>query len=563
MKFTEIPLLFSRGLLFWFCLAVLIFLVLPPFAAILVTSLSGEGSAAGTFTLKHFQSIRTLGTVRIYVNTFIFALGSSIVSVGLGTVCAWFTERTDAPFRELVYLMAYCNFAIPIIAKVIAWVILLGPKAGLINVTLIKYLGLKGPLFNIFSLPGMIMVQGLMWTPMAFLMMAAPFRAMDPALEEAAKMSGAKGWTTFMRVTLPLASPALLAIMLLATIWAIEGFEVPAVLGLPSNINVITSKIYLDITSGFIPRYGSASANGIMLAILVGLALFSYQRLLRNTRRFATITGKGFQPQRVRLGRWRWAGGLVNLTLPAILILPVLALLWTSLQPYVRPLSWDSIKAISLGNYYSAYSLNRVVVATRNTIITSVTSATIVVLVCLMAAWVTLRTVSRSRWILDQIATMPLAVPAIVFGLAVFLAYIKTPLYGTLGLLIVAYSARYLPLGMRLVTSSLISVHNELEESAMMSGANWFQIMRKIIIPLIIPSLVSAWLYVFLITIRELAMAMLLYAPGKQVLSVTIWELWNDGRIGELAAFVIPFIIGAGVLAVLLRRFVAEDQFLV
>ena len=544
--------------LFLLTAAALLYLVVPPLFFIFSTSLiSDRGPNAGALTFEHYRSI--IGSLAqfwtLIWNSLIFSLGSAAGALLFGTVLAWLAERSDAPFRNVAYVSAFISFGIPGIIKVIGWILLLGPKAGLINVAARELAGIF-PIFNLFSMPGMILVEALVWTPVVFLLMAAPFRALDPSLEDAAVVSGSNGWQAFRRVTLPLALPSVLAVLILTFVRSLEAFEIPALVGLPAGIEVLTTKIYLQIRSGLLPRYGEASAYSILLMGLVAVVLVFYHKVTGETYKFTTVTGKGYRPRRVELGSWRWLGGFLLLALPVVQVLPLMALIWSSLLPYLQPPSGEAFARLSFNNYLSAFNDGSIVWAILNSLMVSLSAATATVLLTFLVAWLVVRTNFSARRLLDQMATVPLVFPGLVMGVAVLKTYLTlpVPVYGTIWIIVLAFLARYLPYGVRFNYAGLLSIHRELEESSATCGGSWGQTTRKILIPLMLPSLFAGWIYIFLITIRELSLALLLYSPGSQVISVTIWELWDNGRVGELAAFSLVITAGTVLLAVIFQR---------
>lgn len=538
--------------------AALFYLVFPPLFFIFSTSLISErGPNAGALTFEHYLSI--IGSLSqfwtLIWNSLFFSLGSAAGALLFGTVLAWLAERSDAPFRSVAYVSAFISFGIPGIIKVIGWILLLGPEAGLINVAVRDLTGIF-PIFNLFSMSGMIMVEALVWTPVVFLLMATPFRSLDPSLEDAALVSGSNNWQAFRRVTLPLALPSVLAVLILTFVRSLEAFEIPALIGLPAGIEVLTTKIYLQIRTGFLPRYGEASAYSIFLMGLVAVVLVFYHKVTGQTDKFTTVTGKGYHPRRVELRRWRWLGGLLLLTLPLVQILPLTALIWSSLLPYLQPPSSKAFAQLSFNNYLNAFSDGSIVWAILNSLMVSLSAATATVLLTFVVAWLVVRTNISTRWVLDQVATVPLVFPGLVMGVAVLKMYLTLPIpvYGTIWIIVLAFLARYLPYGVRFSYAGLLSIHRELEESSATCGGSWGQTARKILFPLMLPSLFAGWIYIFLITIRELSLALLLYSPGSQVISVTIWELWNNGRVGDLAAFSLVITAGTVLLAVIFQR---------
>jgi iron(III) transport system permease protein len=527
------------------------YLVLPPFFFILQTSLVVDrGLQAGSFTIRHFENIaESLGDVKtLLANSMIFSVGSAAIALVYGTALAWLAERSDAPFRKLAYISAYVSFAIPGIIKVVGWIMLLGPKAGMLNAAVVAITG--SPLLNIFSLSGMVLVESFLWIPIVFLLMATPFRSMDPSLEEAATTAGSSGWQVFQRVTLPLALPSLLAVLILTFIRSLEAFEIPALIGIPAGVEVLTTKIYLQIRGGLIPKYGEASAYSILLIGLVALGLYPYYRITSKTYKFTTISGKAFRPNRITLGKWRWLGGCLMLILPLLQFLPVVAIAWSSFLPFAQIPSRRALSLLTLNNYVTAFNDSGVIRSVFNSLTVSISAATVAMAITFFAAWLIVRASIKARWMLDQMAMLPLVFPGIVMGIAILKMYLilPVPVYGTIWILVLAFIARYLPYGIRFSHSALLSLHKELEEAAIASGGSWIQTVRRIVVPLIMPALLAGWIYIFLITFKELGIALLLYSPGSQVVAVTIWELWDNGHVGELAAFSLVITIGTVVV---------------
>jgi iron(III) transport system permease protein len=263
--------------------------------------------------------------------------------------------RTDAPFRRIVTATAFLSLAVPVIIKSIGWIMLLGPNSGLVNVLLrLMVGGDEGPV-QLYSLGGMIFVEGMLWMPVVFLLTLPVLGAIDPSLEEAAATSGADLRHTFQRVTLPLMRPSIFAVFLLAFIRALESFEVPLLIGAPGDLQTLTTAIYQSMHTGFLPKYGEASAFAVLLLGLVVVPLTYYYRLTKQADRFATITGKGFRPRRLKLGRWRMPLGLWLLIIPLSLAAPVLIMIWASLLPVYKPPQFSDFAQLSFANYRAVW----------------------------------------------------------------------------------------------------------------------------------------------------------------------------------------------------------------
>jgi len=537
---------------------VVAYLVIPPLFFIIYSSFTPPMEAesqALSFT-NYAEIVSSLSNFKLLIwNSVVFSMGSSALALVLGTTLAWLAERSNAPFRAVAYVSAFVSFAIPGLIKVIGWILLLGPRAGFLNVLFGSVTGVF-PLFDVLSMSGMILIEGFLWTPVVFLLMAAPFRSMDPSLEEAAVVAGSSDWQVFKDVTVRMAMPSVLSVLTLTFIRSLEAFEIPAIIGIPAGIEVLTTQIYLALQEGMVPEYGIASAYSVILVAAVGLALIPYYRVTQHAHRFTTITGKGFNPRRKNLGSLRWLGGALLLFLPGIQMLPLAALLWASLTPYLKAPSMAALREVSLQHYAKAFSNEQVLGSIWNSLVISTTSASIVVILAFFAAWIVTRTNLRLRWSLDRLVMLPLVFPGIVMGVAILKMYVSVPvpIYGTIWIIVAAFSARYLPFAMRFCHAGMLGIHKELEESATTSGASWLQVARNVIVPLMLPALFAGWIYVFLITVREFSIALLLYSPGSEVISVVIWEMWDNGDVGTLSAYSLGITAGTVLLASLFHK---------
>src|SRR5512139_960527 len=274
--------------------------------------------------------------------------------------------------------------------------------------------------------------------------------------------------------------------------------------------------------------------------IVVALTLYFYFRLTREGDRYQTVTGKGYRPTLINLGRWRYlaAAGLVSYSV-VLLVLPFLIILWASVLPYYMQPSLEGLTKLTFKNYATALHFPKITDAIKNSLLLGLGSASFVMVLTLLASWLLVRTRIRGRWLLDLMTTLPLLFPGIVMGLAIlrFYLFVPIPVYGTLWILLIAFVTRYIPYGIRYTHSGLLQLHKELEEASYVSGASWFSSMRRIILPLITPSFLGGWIFIFLLSAKELSMSVLLVSPQTPVVSVAIFELWENAQVGELAAF--------------------------
>jgi iron(III) transport system permease protein len=508
-------------------------------------------SKAAEFTLGNYAAAYgSSETLRLFWTSLKFAFGASLFSFVVGTLLAWMNERTNTPFKALFFSLSIIPLIIPGVLFTVAWILLGSPKIGIINLVLQNALGLEQPPFDVYSLWGMIWVDGLHYSPMAFLLMTAAFRAMDPSLEESATMSGANIFQVAWRVTLKLTWPAVLATLLVLFVRAIESFEVPALLGLPVGIQVFTSSIYQAVHR-YPSQIGLASAYGMTLLVITTIGVYFVSRLSGRGNKYATMTGKGFRPRQIDLGPWRWAAAAIFIVyFLFIVVLPFAVLLWSSFQKFYSVPSMQALQNLTLDPYRFIFTYPNLARSVWNTLLLSFGSATLIMLVTSVICWIVVKTKLPGRWLLDNVASLPMVFPGLVLGLAIMIFYLNVDIgvYGTMWIMFIAYVTRFMPYGLRYNTTSMLQIHKELEESAAMSGASWFTAFRRIVLPLLKPGLVAGWIYIVIVSIRELSSSILLYSPGTEVLSITIWELWENGQYVELSALGVLFILALFVL---------------
>jgi iron(III) transport system permease protein len=404
---------------------------------------------------------------------------------------------------------------------------------------------------DIFGLGGMVVVEGLHLVPIVFFLMAAAFATIDPALEESALASGARLSSVVRRVSLPLVRPALFACVLIVAVRALEAFEVPALLGIPGGVWVFTSRIWREL-SGYPADLGQAGAYALPLIALTALGVFLLSRLSASRRRYETVTGRGgVRPHRARLGRWRWPVTLaVSAYLALAVVLPLLMLVYASTQPFYSAPTLSTLGNMSLDNYSTVLHQEDTIRAVLNTVVLAAGSATIVIVIASIAAWLVVRTSVRGRWVIDGLAFAPIAIPGLVLGVALLVVYLRVPIdiYGSLWILLLAFVTAEIAFGIRFASAPMHQIGADLEESAYASGASWWQTFRRILLPLLLPGLVAGWIYVFVASARELSSAILLYSPGNEVVSIRIWDLYQGGHLTEVAALGVMMVVVLGTL---------------
>jgi iron(III) transport system permease protein len=501
------------------------------------------------FTLSGFT--RAYGDDQIgvlVVNSLWFAVGSAVLSLVVGTALAYFNVRTNVPFKALFFAASIIPLIIPGILYTISWIFLASPDIGLLNKVLEPVFG-PGVL-DVFTIWGMIWVEGLHLSPIVFLLMVAAFRSMDPSLEESALMSGATRWQVFRKITAPLTRPAIVAAVLIMTVRSLESFEVPALLGLQNGTYVFTSRIYFVLRT-YPPDLGAAGslAVGLLVLAMIGVAISNI--VGRSGKSYQTVTGKGFRPRPMELGKWRpIMGAAIILYFFCTVVAPLLVLIYTSLLPFYQPPSLAAIKSMTLDNYRELFHLSQAMTALKNSLLLGVGTATLVMAGMAIAAWIVVRSRIPGRQLVDQFAFVPLVIPGLVLGLALSFVYLRSPIpiYGTIFILLIAYCTRYMPYGMRYAVTSMQQIASELEESAQVSGASWWQTFRRVLLPLLAPGLMAGWIYILVVSFRELSSSILLYSPGNEVLSILIFEQYENGKFTVLSALGVVMVLTLVVL---------------
>jgi iron(III) transport system permease protein len=365
------------------------------------------------------------------------------------------------------------------------------------------------------------------------------------ALEEASLTCGAGNFTTLRKITLKLVIPAMLSVVLITFIRSVEAFEVPALIGVRAGIFVFTTKIYSALQR-MRPNYGIAGAYSVILLIMSFAGVFFYYRVTRAAEKFTTITGKGYRARRIDLGSWKYMTvGSCLLILAVTVLLPLANLVWASLTPYMAVPSADMFRRLSFSSYQEVFNYPSTSRAFVNSVVLSFGSATSVMLVTSCIAWVTVKSNLKGRLLLDNLAFLPIAIPGLVLGVSLLIVYLTLPIpvYGTLWILLIAYMTKYLPYGIRTASASMIQISRELEEASTATGATWLQTFRKIIFPLLMPGFLAGWIYIAVVSLRELSTSILLYSQKSIVLSILVFDLWEDGLYSSVSALGVLMVV--------------------
>ena len=520
------------------------------------TGFPGEG---GALTLVNFIRVYTdLSTYNVLLNTLMFATGTVVVALLFTVPLVWLLMRTDLPFKRTIYVLLTLGILIPVFLRTIAWILLLSPRIGLVNQWASQIFGLDHPLVSLYNLPGMAFIQGVSFVPGAFFMLAAAYRTMDPALEEAAYTAGVSKLRTFFWINIPITLPAIAAVMVYLFMTAIAVFEVPAIIGLPARILVLSSLIYTSTNPPTgLPEYGVAGAyGGVML--LAGLVLaYFYVRLVRQGKKYTVITGRGYRPREIALGRWKWpAMAFVMLYLSMEVFIPFLVLLWTSLLPYLQLPSAAALSSISLKNYRTIPDYTGAL-PFINTAILMVAVPFCAMLLSVLVSWVVIRSQVSFRGILDTVAFLPHAMPSIL--LAVGLGYLGLayrnifPFYGTIVIIIIAHTINWIAYGTRTTNSVMIQVHRELEEAGKVAGVSAPRVFLRIVLPLVAAGVFNSGIWISMLSYREVTMALTLYSRKNTVISTVVWQFWGSGWVPEVSALGVILVIFAMIVVGVLR----------
>ncbi len=539
----------SQTLILMACSLFVLYLAGIPLLMLLYGSFRSApiGEPGATYTIQNYiKAYFDREFYLLFLNSLYFAFGTCLITFLIGTYLAWISERTNTPLKKVFMVMALIPFIIPGILSTISWILLLSPKIGLINLVIKELLRLESAPFNVYSMWGMIWSEAIHLYPLVFLLMSAAFRNMDTSLEEAALSAGSSTFTTFRRITLPLMRPAMFSVLLVMFVRAIEAFEVPALIGVPAKISVFTTKIFLAIHQ-FPSDFGLAGSYAVTLLVISTVGVLIYGKITRKEERYATVTGKGYRPRVIDLGPWKYvtcASAFFIFFLAVVL--PVFVLLWSSFIPYYGVPSRELMAKMTLANYKYILNYPLALTAFKNSFYLSIGSATLVMFLTSVIAWITVKSKLPGRAMLDNMTFIPIAMPGIVLGVSLIWVYLTLPIpiYGTIWVLLLAYITKFMPYGIRAASASMIQINKELEEASFASGGTWFQTFKKVILPLLMPGFVAGWIYISIIALRELSTSILLYSYNSTVLSIMAFDLWEGGQY--------TYVCALGVLMVLL-----------
>jgi iron(III) transport system permease protein len=521
-------------------MAVIGFLVILPVIALVFGSFWSDSpvSKSGHLTLDNW--VRALGmsipaTVPVlFLNSLLFAFSVAIISVVLGVVMAYLVERTDMPHGAIFEQLAILPRAFPVIIAAFAWIMLLSPKIGLLNIFFREYFG--SPLFNIYSFPGMVFLMVLYESPIVFLVALSALRLMDPSLEEQSLVCGNSILGTVFKVTLPALRPLILSAFMLVFIIGMITLEVPIIIGMPGGVFVFTTAIFQLIATDYqsLIYYNTAAALAVMVIPTTMVMLFVYRRLVRRTEKFVTIAGRSPTKSVHRLGYGRYLAAIIlSVYFFVVMILPTLVVVLISFSEFISAPSLELLTRLTLKHWTRALSDSVFWRALRNTMILASVGATLSVMLAFSLGYLLVRSGARFKGMLEGTAMLPLAFPGTILAIGFVWVYIKTPLYGTLWILLCYFVGNYLPFALRTLSPFLFQFHRELEEASWISGAGAVTTIVRIVIPFLKGGLFSVWILLFQIYVREFAGAIILFSFGNEVLSTLLFlRAFEEGFLG-------------------------------
>jgi iron(III) transport system permease protein len=546
----------AEGLWVALLLAILAFLVVYPVLMLLLGALTDtnpviDGFGVFRLGIANFTTVLSNPNVgEALLNTLIACGGGTAVAVAIGLTFSWIVVRTNTPCKGFIAAVSMLPLFAPPLVAGIAWVILGSPKTGLIN-TMFKWIGLDWRV-DFYTLSGLIFVFGVYYAPYVYMFTASALRNMDPSLEEAAEVAGASAFATLFSVTFPLIMPAIISGMLLSFIVMLGIYGIPAVLGAPANINVLTTYIF-RLTNWSPPLYNTAAAVAILLMVVTAILVYAQQKVLTG-RSYTTVAGKAFRPRNLDLGSWRWfTFGLAMVYLFIVVVLPLAALIVAAFRKFMfirDAASLFDMRQYSLMHFNAIFDNPLTLRSIYNAVEVGITTALVGGVLAFAIGYTIHRTQVPGRRAIDLLSTLPVAIPGLVIGVAYLWAWIGLPggLYGTIWILALAFIARFMPDTVKVLSTSFLQIHRELEEAAWLCGKGMLGSIRTIMLPLARPGVIAAMTLLFVLAIRELGSSLFLYTSNTMVMSVLLLDYYEGGNIGKTAAFSLVQTVLLGVL---------------
>jgi iron(III) transport system permease protein len=525
------------------------------------------GSDDAEFSWDNYKSL--FGdefVLEVLENTFIFAIATTAVSLAVGLPIAWITERTTIRPKALIYAMMTTGLLVPPIFIGMGWTFIAHQRIGFFNKALMAMFGLeKGPI-NLESPAGMGLIEGLTLAPLAFVLSVQVFRTMNPALEEAALTSGLSFKRTLRKITLPLARPAILAALIYIFVIGLATFDIPAVIGLSSNIYVFSTYVFTEaFPPDGLPEYGIPAALGTAMIVVAAILTLWYVQMLRESQRYQVITGKGYRATEIPIGNWAFGcWSFISIYFFVGLMLPVLIVAFMAFQPYITPPTFEALEKATLLNFHEM-NWEYVWRGVKNTVLLMVVTPPLILLFAFCVSWIVVRSRSKSRYILEFGSFLPHTIPRVVIAigalmLSLYVVQNYVPLYGTVWLLVIVYLIVWLPFGTRALNSAMIQIHKELEEAAYTSGLTKFRTVGKVMVPLLRPTMLTVCIWTGLLIYREMTVAVFLISQDNVTLPAIVWGRWTQAAPTSAAAITVLMMLALFPLMLIFWRFARRSR---
>jgi len=528
--------------------------VLVPCGMLIYESLTVVEGGIRQATMQHYAGIISQQrTYELLGRTVLFSAAMTVFAGSAGFLFAWLAVRTNTPGRRFMPIAVLLPYLIPPTLGAVCWILLLSPRNGIIN-RLIEPIFADG-LFNIYSFSGMIFVETLYTFPLAFIFFYATLSSIDPVLEEASAAAGAGAFRTFWKITLPRMMPTVISVGTILFIIGLESFDVAWFLGYPAKIYILSIEVFLLTRYNYPSDIGGAAVYGVLALIAAILLVQLYRRVTADDRRFVAITGKAYRLGTLDIGSWRWlASGVFYAIIAIIGVLPLLLLGAISLDSITWPFSLNA--NLTLDNYRWIFSDSESRRAIINTALIALGGATLAVAIGFVISYICTRTDVKGRGVLDYIAFLPFAFPSSVLAIGVIATFIRTPIYNTIWIMLLAFSIKFMPYSIRNINNNIMQIHRELEEASYVAGGTMLSTIWRIILPLVIPGLIAAWSLLFIVFVRQFSLPIMLSSPGSQVMTIMLFQEWDAGKMGHVSAYGIlmvlasfPFMVAARLMS--------------
>ena len=525
------------------------------------------GTEEATYSWENYRTL--FGDefiIEVFENTLVFAVVTTFVSLVIGLPIAWITERTTIRPKELIYAMMTTGLLVPPVFIGMGWTFIAHERIGFLNKGLMALFGLESAPINIETLSGMGLIEGLTLAPLAFVLNVQVFRTMNPALEEAAQTSGMTFRRTLWRITLPLARPAILAALIYIFVIGLATFDIPAVIGLSSGIFVFSTFVFSEaFPPDGLPEFGIPAALGTMMVLVAIVLTLWYVQMLRRSQRYQVVTGKGYRARQIDPGNWVYGCWAFICTYFCIgLMLPILLVCYMAFMPYVTPPTIESLKLLTMLNF-DQMNWEYVYRGVKNTVALMVVVPPVILILAFCVSWLVVRSQTSARYVLEFGAFLPHTIPRVVMSvgallLALYVVQNFLPIYGTVWILVGVYVIVWLPFGTRALNSSMIQIHKELEEAAYISGLNMLRTVRRVMVPLLRPTLMSVWISTGLLEYREMTVAVFLVSQDNVTLPAIVWGRWTMGSPNAAAAITVLMMIALFPLMMIGWRFARRSR---